>query len=145
KLSMPMSEDHQYLRTSILPELLRTLGYNLARSERDIAYYEMGSIFVTSEKELTKQPKEKLRLSGAFTGMWLEDNLQQEKKPVYFYDVKRTIEGLFTYLRLTITIAPKRLDHMHPGRCATIAIGDQIIGYLGQVQPVLAQEMDLNE
>jgi len=145
KLSMPMSEDHQYLRTSIFPELLRTLGYNLARSERDIAYYEMGSIFVTSEKELTKQPKEKLRLSGALTGMWLEHNLQQEKKPVDFYVVKGIIEGLFNYLRLPITFAPKRLDHMHPGRCATIAIGDQIIGFLGQVHPALAQEMDLKE
>src|SRR5699024_11370110 len=100
--------NHQYLLTSIFTELLRTLGYNLARSERDIAYYEMGSIFVTSEKELTKQPKEKLRLSGALTGMWLEHNLQQEKKPVDFYVVKGIIEGLYNYVQLTITFASNR-------------------------------------
>ncbi len=32
-LSMPMSEDHQYLRISLLPELLNRLTYNVARKQ----------------------------------------------------------------------------------------------------------------
>src|SRR5699024_1403413 len=40
KLAMPMSEDHQFLRLSILPELLRTLAYNNARGQRNTGLYE---------------------------------------------------------------------------------------------------------
>src|SRR5699024_9023648 len=55
ELAMPMSEDHKYLRLSILPELLQTLSYNRARSEANIAYYEMGSVFLTDEQPLSNQ------------------------------------------------------------------------------------------
>src|SRR5699024_10688343 len=40
ELAMPMSEDHKYLRLSILPELLKTLSYNRARNEVNFGYYE---------------------------------------------------------------------------------------------------------
>ena len=37
ELSMPMSEDHQYLRFSLLPELLNRLTYNVARKQVNVA------------------------------------------------------------------------------------------------------------
>src|SRR5690625_7817023 len=67
-LAMPMSEDHQYLRLSMLPELLNRLSYNVARKQADVALYELGSVFLTEEAKVTKQPKEQSRLAGAIKG-----------------------------------------------------------------------------
>ena len=144
-LAMPMSEDHKYLRLSQLPELLDTLSYNHARSQTDLGYYELGKIFVSDEKELTKQPDEKLRVSGALTGTWLEQPWQKEKKVVDFYLVKGIMEGLFNYLKVPVTFKQERLSDMHPGRCATILLDDKVIGFIGQLHPLLEKQLDLKE
>src|SRR5699024_10578974 len=79
-LAMPMSEDHQYLRLSLLPELLNRLTYNIARKQANVALYELGSVFLSDEKEVTKQLKEHTRLSGAVTGTWLSHPWQRSEE-----------------------------------------------------------------
>src|SRR5699024_5838100 len=110
-LAMPMSEDHKYLRLSMLPELLNTLTYNRARYQTDMAYYELGSVFISDEKELSKQPDEMLRLSGALTGTWIDHKWQKERKMVDFYVVKGIVEGLFDFLNIPVAFSQARLDH----------------------------------
>lgn len=144
-LAMPMSEEHKYLRLSLLPELLKTISYNLARNQSNLAYYEIGSIFLTNEKELTKQPEEPLRLSGVLTGKWLEHLWQQESKQVDFYVVKGIVEGLFEHLELSLTVAQAQLADMHPGRTAVILLDGKEIGFMGQLHPALEKELDLKE
>ncbi|WP_047985041.1 phenylalanine--tRNA ligase subunit beta [Ornithinibacillus californiensis] len=144
-LAMPMSEEHKYLRLSVLPELLKTVSYNLARNQSNISLYEIGSIFITDEKELTKQPDEQLRLSGVLTGKWLEHLWQQESKKVDFYVVKGIVEGLFEHLELPLTVKQTKLADMHPGRTAAILLNGKEIGFIGQLHPALEKEMDLKE
>lgn len=144
-LAMPMSEDHQYLRLSLIPELLSRLTYNVARKQANVGLYELGSVFLSEEEEVTKQPKEHLRLSGAVTGHWLDHAWQQEVKQVDFYVVKGIVEGLFEYLNLDVTYKQTKVEDMHPGRCATLHHGDVAIGFLGQVHPAVTNERDLKE
>ncbi|MFZ3576354.1 phenylalanine--tRNA ligase subunit beta [Virgibacillus sp. DJP39] len=145
KLAMPMSEDHSHLRLSGVPELLQTVAYNNARNQTDLAYYELGSVFISQESTLQNQPYEQLRLSGAVSGVWHENQWQQEKKIVDFYVVKGIVEGLFSYLNITVSFEQTKLTDMHPGRCATLSIEGQVIGYIGQVHPRIEKKMDLNE
>src|SRR5699024_1324675 len=70
-LAMPLSEDHHYLRLSLTPELLNRLSYNNARRQANVGFYEIGSIFLSEEEKVTKQPAEQLRLAGAITGLWV--------------------------------------------------------------------------
>ncbi|WP_047981647.1 phenylalanine--tRNA ligase subunit beta [Ornithinibacillus contaminans] len=144
-LAMPMSEEHKYLRLSILPELLKTISYNIARNQVNLAYYELGSIFVTDEKVVTKQPDEQLRLAGVLTGKWLEHLWQQESKKVDFYVVKGIVEGLFEHLELNFTVEQAQLPDMHPGRTATISLNGKVIGFMGQLHPGLEKKLDLKE
>ncbi|MUK86916.1 phenylalanine--tRNA ligase subunit beta [Ornithinibacillus sp. L9] len=145
KLAMPMSEDHKYLRLSILPELLQTVAYNRARNQSSIAYYEMGSVFLSKEKQLTEQPNEQLRLSGALTGRWLEHPWQQEVKNVDFYVVKGIVEELFNKLHVALDFDQAIIPNMHPGRCATLSIHGEVIGFVGQLHPSLEKKMSLKE
>lgn len=145
KLAMPMSEDHKYLRLSILPELLQSLTYNNKRNQYDLAYYELGSIFISEEEMLTKQPTEQRRLAGALTGNWLEHPWQQEKKQVDFYLVKGIVEGLFAHLQIPVTFTQAKIPDMHPGRVAAVKIADNVVGFIGQIHPQLQKTMDLKE
>ncbi|HLR22253.1 MAG TPA: phenylalanine--tRNA ligase subunit beta [Pseudogracilibacillus sp.] len=142
-LSMPMSEDHQYLRQSLIPELLNRLAYNTARKQTDIALFETGSVFLTKEKQLTEQPHEQLRLTGAATGNWVSHPWQGENKEVDFFVIKGVLEELFRYLNKQVSFEQAVLPDMHPGRCATINVDGNTIGFLGQVHPSYAKSIDL--
>lgn len=144
-VAMPMTEDHNYLRLSLLPEMLKSMAYNLARKQTDLALYEMGTIFVTDEEKLTKQPNETLRLSGAMTGHWLKHEWQQEKKKVDFYVVKGIIEALFSFLEVEVDYNRAKHPDLHPGRSAVILQNGITIGFLGQLHPILEKQFDLRE
>lgn len=143
QLAMPLSEDHEYMRLSLLPHILQSVAYNRSRRERDVALFEIGSIYLSKEKN--KQPEELLRLSGSITGKWLEHEWQQEAKAVDFFVVKGITDTLFKYLNLEVTYVQSELPDLHPGRCATITINGKPIGFVGQIHPRLAKEMKLGE
>ncbi|MBU5466567.1 phenylalanine--tRNA ligase subunit beta [Virgibacillus sp. MSJ-26] len=145
RVALPMTEDHYYLRLSLLPEMLKSMAYNIARKQTNLAFYEMGTIFVTDEEKITKQPNERLRLSGAITGHWMNHEWQQEKKSVDFYVIKGIIESLFSYLDVEVDY--KRLKHpdLHPGRSAMISLDESTIGFIGQVHPSMEKAFDLKE
>ncbi|MFC4403720.1 phenylalanine--tRNA ligase subunit beta [Gracilibacillus xinjiangensis] len=144
-LAMPMSEEHSTLRVSILPEMLNSVAYNLARKQADVAYYELGSIFISEEENVTKQPEEKLRLTGVITGQWLTHPWQQEKKPADFFVIKGVLEALFASLKIDVTYKQAKIDGMHPGRTAQLFVGDRAIGFVGQVHPAMQKAYDLKE
>lgn len=142
RLAMPMSEDHAYLRVSIIPELLGAIAYNRARSQENIAYYEIGSIFLNEDEKIIKQPEENVRLSGVITGNIIDHKWQQEKKEVDFYVVKGLLEQLFEYLRIPATFSKGTMEDMHPGRCAFVSVDEEVIGFMGQVHPKVARSFD---
>lgn len=145
QLSMPMSEEHSTLRLSMLPEMLSSLSYNIARKQVNLGYYEVGSVFLSKEQNVTKQPEEKIRATIAITGEWLTHPWQQEKKSVDFYLVKGILEGLLDRLNLVATFEETVIEGMHPGRTAQVKINNVEIGFIGQVHPRLQQEFDLKD
>src|SRR5690625_1262408 len=145
KLSMPLSEDHEYLRLSLLPGLLKTLSYNRARSQVNLGYYEIGSVFLSTEQHIKTQKDEQYHFSATLTGNWLNHEWQKESKPVDFYVVKGIVEGLFKFLNIHVTYKQSTLPQMHPGRCATIYVKDTPVGLLGQVHPLVTKAHDLKE
>src|SRR5690625_5211700 len=111
----------------MLPGHGQSLAYNQARTEGSIAYYELGSDFIDAESGDSKQPEERLRVAGAWTGSWTEQKWQQEKKAVDFYVVKGIIEGLADRLSSPIEFKQAVLDALRPGRSALLSIDGQTI------------------
>ena len=62
-----------------------------------------------------------------------------------FFKLKGELEAIFNGLRLpkaTYT-AVKDNPSFHPGRCASVQIGDVMLGYIGQVHPLVASNYDI--
>lgn len=145
KIAMPMSEERSHLRLSLVPELLDSLSYNLARKNTHTALYEMGSVFLQHDKK--EQVEEQEHLAMAMTGLWQSHDWQGEKKQVDFYVAKGLLEGLFAKLGVNESIhyRPAVIDGMHPGRTAEILLEDTVIGFVGQVHPNVQKRLDLKE
>ncbi|MCY8224345.1 phenylalanine--tRNA ligase subunit beta [Bacillus haynesii] len=144
-LSLPMSEERSVLRHSLLPNLLDSVAYNLARQADSAAFYEIGSVFLKAE-EHTK-PVEKEHVAGAVTGLWHKYLWQGEKKPVDFFVVKGIVEGLLEKLGITdgIEFAQSERKELHPGRTANILHNGSLVGFIGQLHPSVEKELDLSD
>ncbi|WP_216828880.1 phenylalanine--tRNA ligase subunit beta [Alkalihalobacterium elongatum] len=147
KLSMPMSEDRSTLRTSLIPHLLDVISYNLNRKVNNVSIYEVGSIFLSEEEVVTKQPVEKEMVAGAFTGVTLSHLWQGEKKVVDFFVAKGVVEALISELGLShaVTFEQAKKPGLHPGRTASIMLDGTEVGFIGQIHPTLQKDLDLNE
>ncbi|PPA71591.1 phenylalanine--tRNA ligase subunit beta [Jeotgalibacillus proteolyticus] len=145
KLMMPMSEERSNLRLSIVPQLLESVSYNLARQQDSIAFYETGSVFLKEEGH--ELPKEDEHVAGAITGLWHFHAWQGEKKQADFYVLKGILDSLFERLGVASCIRYEKGNEndLHPGRTAAIYFNDEKIGYVGQVHPSKEKELDLKE
>ncbi|MDQ1910232.1 phenylalanine--tRNA ligase subunit beta [Paenibacillus sp. GD4] len=143
-LSMPMSEERSTLRTSLVPHLLDAALYNRNRNQNDVALFEIGRVFVTQEKQLTKQPEERLLLSALLTGKRSELHWTGKPGDVDFYDLKGVLENVLAYLGVKgVSFTAAQPEGFHPGRTAHIVADGKVIGVIGQLHPALQQKKDL--
>lgn len=145
KLLMPMSEERSTLRQSIIPHLVETAAYNVARSNDSVALYEIGSVFLGQTSE--ELPFEEEHLAFVLTGKWTDNAWQGEKKLVDFFVAKGIVEALFDKLGLTarISYVKAAMDGLHPGRTAHVLLDGEVVGVIGQLHPAEQKKADLKE
>ena len=139
KVMHPMTRDHAILRKSIIPSLLMSLNYNLAHKNSDISLFEVSKIY-TSEKE------------NEHLGMIINGNLNsyswRTNTPVDFYLIKGIVTSIFNKLnidtnRYQLVEVESDNKFLHPGRSAYIKLGKKIIGYVGQIHPLMENKYDV--
>ena len=127
KILNPLGEDTSIMRTTTLPSMLEILTRNYNYRNKEVKLYELGRTY---------------RLGG-------KDGLAIEKKylslgtygaNVNFFTVKGLVEAILRDLRAenvhyeACTANPS----YHPGRCAEVYAGGELIGVFGQIHPLVA-------
>ena len=145
RLLMPMTETHSTLRQSLVPGLLNTVQYNVARKQKDLKLLEIGRVFFGSGND-NIQPKETLYLSAALTGEERVTKWLKESSSLDFFAAKGYLEVVFDRLGLDEKVIYKKskLEGMHPGRFAEVYLGGKRIGFIGEVHPQVADKLGLN-
>ena len=145
RLLMPMTETHSTLRQSLIPGLLNTVQYNVARKQKDLKLLEIGRVFFGSGDD-NIQPKETLYLSAALTGEERVTKWLKESSTLDFFAAKGYLEVVFERLGLEekVTYKKSTLEGMHPGRFAEVYLGEKRIGFIGEVHPQVADKLSLN-
>lgn len=145
RLLMPMTETHSTLRQSLVPGLLNTVQYNVARKQKDLKLLEIGRVFFGSGDD-NIQPKETLYLSAALTGEERATKWLKESSSLDFFAAKGYLEVVFERLGLDekVTYKKSKLQGMHPGRFAEVYLGEKRIGFIGEVHPQVADKLGLN-
>ncbi len=146
RLLMPMTETHSTLRQSLVPGLLNTVQYNVARKQKDLKLLEIGRVFFGSGDD-NIQPKETLYLSAALTGEERATKWLKESSSLDFFAAKGYLEVVFDRLGLDekVTYKKSKLEGMHPGRFAEVYLGEKRIGFIGEVHPQVADKLGLNK
>ncbi len=140
-LLMPMSEAHASLRQSLLPHLIEAASYNVARKNKDVKLFEIGNVFFANgEGELPDQVE---YLSGILAGDYVVNQWQGKKETVDFYLAKGVVDRVSEKLNLEFSYRRADIDGLHPGRTAEILLENKVVGFIGELHPILAADNDL--
>ncbi len=134
-LPNPMSSDKEYIRTTLIPSLLKVLNYNKTHKVNDIMIYEIAKTYDINYQETSK-------ICVLMKGNYLNNNWQNIKIPVDFYLIKGILENLLDYLGLKnrYNLVTSDIPNMHPGMSARILLDKKEIGIIGRIHPLLSKD-----
>ena len=140
-LANPISSDLAVMRRTLLSSLLPCVQYNLNRQQPRVRFFETGLSFVgQSISELVQTPSIALVAVGE---VW--DEQAYQNRALDFYDLKHDIEQLLPAQIDSTRIRYERseLAFLHPGQSAKLYIDNVYVGWLGQLHPNTAKQLDL--
>ncbi len=141
----PLAADDEFLRTSLVPGLLRALSKNLARQVRSAALFEVGRIFyprsASGPGDIPVEEHE--RVAWALTGV-ASPGYPDPPRNFGFFDAKGALEVLMDALGVRDwTLGPPPNRHLfHPTRSASVFVGEELAGEVGELHPRAAERLD---
>jgi phenylalanyl-tRNA synthetase beta chain len=141
RLKNPISEDMSTMRTSLMPGLLMTLKYNMNRQRERVQLFESGVVF----KKTANGVAQPAMIAGVVAGPRNPKSWTNDKDLFDFFDLKGHVESL---LGLTGNVEefeflPRAHCSLHEGQCAVVMRNNDVIGFMGRVDPRLARELDI--
>lgn len=125
-ISNPLGEDTSVMRTVALPSIMEVIARNYNFNNENVRLFEIATVYIpTGENTL---PNESKVLCAAMYG------------GCDFYSMKGVCENILKLADVknaTIRSADNNPTY-HPGRYAEIVVGHKVIGVLGQIHPLTA-------
>lgn len=154
-----------HLRRTLLPGLLDAARRNLSRGLTDLALFEIGTVFrpepgvapgtdfiplgaerpddATLAKLAAGIPPQGWRVAALFLGDAAPKQPGAAAVPAGLSDALDVVRQLGLALAVRPAIVQGSHPALHPGRTASITVGDRVVGVAGELLPSLAAELDL--
>ena len=135
-ISNPLGEDYSIMRTTTLHGMLTSLATNYNRRNKNVRLYEIGKVYLPKSLPLTELPDERVHFT---LGMYGAGD---------FFDMKGVCEEFFEKagMKKKVHYTPdSNKTYLHPGRQANIIYEGKVVGYLGEVHPVVADNYGIGE
>ena len=135
-ISNPLGEDFSIMRTLPLNGMLTSLSTNYNRRNKNVRLYELANVYLPKSLPLTELPDERMQFT---LGMYGDGD---------FYTMKGVLEEFFDKAGM------HKKPHydpaagkpfLHPGRQANVLYEGQVIGYLGELHPDVADQYEIGE
>jgi phenylalanyl-tRNA synthetase beta chain len=140
----PLTEDQSVMRTTMIYSLLETMRKNAYAGCFDLKLFELGRTYLA--RQAGSLPVEQNRIGGLLTGARCDHGWHYHGIESDFFDLKGCLEGLFEHLKLNAVTFRSDVDpqpFLHPGRSCCLSIGEDPVGFLGEVHPDVLARMDL--
>lgn len=125
KLKNPLSSEQAYMRSSLLPSLVRVIENN-QRYAKNFGVSEISRVFTPASKK-GALPTEVYHLGVAIMGD--------------YFAAKAPLDLLERELRLNLAFAPSKHAQYYPGRQADVYLAGAKIGTIGELHPRLLSDI----
>ena len=163
KLANPMSEEFPDLRTHLLPGLLLTAVRNQGRGAKDIALFEIGSVFrnteklvspgeigtgrvpdtATQEKIYKSVPNQPLHVGAVVAGKLGADGWNGKAADFTWVEAIGFARSIIESTGNIATTKASDFAPWHPGRCAELLVNGKPVAHAGELHPRTIAELGL--
>ncbi len=128
----PLGEDTAVMRTTLVPDMLKTLSYNMNQRNEEARLYEFGTVYdAQTRTEEGLFAENKALCLGAYG------------ETTDFYQARDAVLLMLEQARLKYDIQKADEPYLHPGRSAVILSNGKKIATVGEVHPQAAERFDL--
>ena len=137
----PLSDSQSMMRPTLLGSLLDAARHNVSHGRPDIAVFESGTVYraATGERPADEHHGLGVLLSGHTTPRaWRGERAQAD-----FFAAKALLGGLLDRFHVSWSVVPADWPFLHPGRSAAVFGGKTMLGFLGELHPLVADAWGL--
>ncbi|WUH94475.1 phenylalanine--tRNA ligase subunit beta [Streptomyces sp. NBC_00433] len=165
RLANPLDDTEPALRTTMLPGLLATLRRNTGRGAHDLALFEIGLVFLpgaeqaapprlpvdrrpTDEEIAALQaalPDQPRRVGAVLAGARELPGWWGPGHPATWADAIEAARTVAREAGVELTVRAGRYAPFHPGRCAVLLAGEQVVGHAGELHPRVTKAFGVPE
>jgi len=159
----PLDADRPAMRTTVLTGLLDTVLRNLSRGARDLSVFEIGSVFLPRRNAPAAPPvgvgrrpdaaslaslnaalpNQPLHVAAVLAGSRERAGWWGAGRPAGWADAIELARRIGATAGVTVRVVAAEQAPWHPGRCASIRVGDWPIGYAGELAPKVVERLGL--
>ena len=141
KMINPLSQEMAYLRTSLLPGLMKAADYNLKNSSQNFRIFELGHVHKTIGKGL-EGIKERKFLSGIIYGQFNSDNVHGKELEEDIFSLKGILSFLFEK-KFNMRMDLMRTEHPGFEYCQAINLNRKKVGFFGRLSSKWKSSMNI--
>ncbi len=138
RITNPLQADEGWMRTRLIPGLLRALRRNQYRQVRSVALFEVGSVFRMRGDDPEERPSAAFALWGLAEPGWYGSGRGYD-----FFDARGALEELMAELGVPWSPGEPAGPPFHPGRSARVLVAGDQAGVVGEIDPKVAAAFDL--
>lgn len=132
-IANPLSAKFDTLRPSLLPGLVDSVAHNRRHGIRDVALYEIGARFSSTDGETRA-------VAVAWTGLAEPQHWSGSARDADFFDVKGLVERLGAVLDVSVRFQPIAAPFLVEGQSASVVSGKTPIGIVGRLASAVADQ-----
>ena len=165
RLANPLSDEEPELRTALLPGLLLALRRNVRRGTHDVGLFELGCVYLPrpaagpvprpdvtgrpTDEELAALdaalPDQPWHVAAAAAGQWEAAGWWGPGRPVTWSDAVEAARAVARAAGVELDVRRGALAPWHPGRCAELVVGGELVGQAGELRPRATAALGLPE
>ena len=130
EITNPLVPSQRFMRSSLIPSLLRTALYNENHYNQDVAIFEIGRVFLEEEE---------LRV-----GMLLKGKKRSYPEESWNpKDLSTLVQGVAKVLGKEVILEVSSEGFLHPHVQGRVLCGGEVVGVFGRLHPSLEKELEL--
>jgi len=146
-LKNPLTPQQAVMRTTLLASLLPNVAFNLRHQPESLRLYELGRAYLRDPrggKDLRPVAEERLHVAGVLWGRRDPRSWTSKDAPNDFADARGAVEAIVSALSGgEVSCRLGRVAPFHPRATAEARVGDTVLGWLGEVHPLVAEQLGL--
>ena len=157
----PLEADKAVLSSTLLPNMLDAIARNVARGRTDVSLFGVQQVSFkradsTPMPDVSKRPSDEeveqlvntlpaqpLHVATVGTGNLEFEGPWGEGRAYTYADAIESARQVARSAGVEIEVENAEVKPWHPGRCAAIKVGGEVVGYAGELHPQILKSMGL--